>query len=202
MARTLWWRFESIFAHLHLRRQGWERHWSLCNRDCSWWLVSIYHAWPLWPSSHLAVWLWRGLSFLTFCGIFRCHQTRVQLVENIHLYCWFVKWVEDVLSKVARNIWERISEHMGISASTGKPLSKPSFSNILSYHQSSGHPIDPDDFSILASCSSTFELLLRVVYLSLNFNHHLMPIFDLYFWSCINSLLLSVCVYLYMCNVI
>ena len=55
----------------------------------------------------------------------------------------------------------RISEHMGISACTGKRLSKPSFSNILSHHQSYGHPIDPDDFSILTSCSSTFELLLR-----------------------------------------
>ena len=38
---------------------------------------------------------------------------------------------------------------------------KTSFSNILSHHQSSGHPIDPDDFPILTSCSSTFELLLR-----------------------------------------
>ena len=55
----------------------------------------------------------------------------------------------------------RILEHMGISACTGKPLSKPSFSNILSHHQSSGHPIDPDDFSILTSCASTFELFLR-----------------------------------------
>ena len=60
-----------------------------------------------------------------------------------------------------RHLHTRISEHMGISACTGKPLSKPSFSNILSHHQSSGHPIDPDDFSILTSCSSTFELLLR-----------------------------------------
>ena len=95
----------------------------------------------------------------------------------------------------------RISEHMGISACTGKSLSKSSFSNILSHHQSSGHPIDPDDFSILTSCSSTFELIKRV-YLSLNFNHRLMPIFDLYLWPCINSLLFFVCVYLYICNVI
>ena len=60
-----------------------------------------------------------------------------------------------------RHLHTRISEHMGISACTGKPLSKPFFSNILYHHQSSGHPIDPDDFSILTSCSSTFELLLR-----------------------------------------
>ena len=49
---------------------------------------------------------------------------------------------------------------MEISACTGKILLKLSFSNILSHHQSSDHPIDPDDFSILTSCSSTFELLL------------------------------------------
>ena len=55
----------------------------------------------------------------------------------------------------------RISEHMGILACTGKLLSKPPFSNILPNHQSSGHPIDPDDFSILTSYSSTFEFLLR-----------------------------------------
>ena len=48
-----------------------------------------------------------------------------------------------------RHLHTRISEHVGISACTGKPLSKPSFSNILSHHQSSGHPIDPDDFSEL-----------------------------------------------------
>ena len=50
---------------------------------------------------------------------------------------------------------------MGISGSIGKPLSKPPFSNIRDHHQSSGHPISPDDFSILSSCSSSFELLLR-----------------------------------------
>ena len=58
-------------------------------------------------------------------------------------------------------VGETVSEHMGISGSTGKPLSKPPFSNIRDHHQSSGHPISPDDFSILSSCSSSFELLLR-----------------------------------------
>ena len=52
-------------------------------------------------------------------------------------------------------------EHMGISGYTGKPLSKPPFSSIREHHQSSGHPISPDDFSILSSCSSSFELLSR-----------------------------------------
>ena len=35
------------------------------------------------------------------------------------------------------------------------------FSNIRDHHQSSGHPIFPDDFSILSSGSSSFEFLLR-----------------------------------------
>ena len=50
---------------------------------------------------------------------------------------------------------------MGISAFTGRPLSKPPFSNIRDHHQASGHPISPDDFSVLSTCSSSFELLLR-----------------------------------------
>ena len=55
-------------------------------------------------------------------------------------------------SKIAH---KRISEHMGISAFTGKPLSKPPFSDIRD------HPISPYDFYILSTCSSSFELLLR-----------------------------------------
>ena len=63
--------------------------------------------------------------------------------------------------ETVRHFHKRISEHMGISASTGKPLSKPPLSNIRDHHQSSGDPISPDHFSILSSCSSSFELLLR-----------------------------------------
>ena len=73
---------------------------------------------------------------------------------------------------------------MGISASNGKPLSKPPFSNIRDHHQASGHPISPDDFSVLSICSSSFELLLRESLLfsklkpSLNANHTSMCIID------------------------
>ena len=63
--------------------------------------------------------------------------------------------------KTVRHFHKRISEHMGISVFTGKPLSKPPFSNICDHHHASGHPISPDDLSILSTCSSTFELLLR-----------------------------------------
>ena len=65
------------------------------------------------------------------------------------------------VGETVRHFHKRISEHMGISGYTGKPLSKPPFSNIRDHHQSSGHPVSPDDFSILSSCSSSFELLLR-----------------------------------------
>ena len=71
---------------------------------------------------------------------------------------------------------------MGISAFTGKSLSKPPFSNIRDPHQTSGHPISPDDFSVLSTCSSPFELLLRESLLisklkpSLNANLTSMPL--------------------------
>ena len=72
------------------------------------------------------------------------------------------------VGETVRHFHKHISEHMGISDSTGKPLSKPPFSNIRDYHQSSGHPISPDDFSILSSCSSSFELLLKESLLTFN----------------------------------
>ena len=65
------------------------------------------------------------------------------------------------VGETVRHFHKRISEHMEISGSTGKPLSKPPFSKIRDHHQSSGHPISSDDFPILSSCSSSFELLLR-----------------------------------------
>ena len=63
------------------------------------------------------------------------------------------------VSETVRYFYKRISELMGISTFTGKRLSKPPFSNIRDHHQASGHPISPDDFSVLSTCSSSFELL-------------------------------------------
>ena len=65
------------------------------------------------------------------------------------------------VGETVRHFHKRISEHMGISGSTGKPISKPPFSNIRDHNQSSGHPISPNDFYILSPCSSSFELLVR-----------------------------------------
>ena len=62
------------------------------------------------------------------------------------------------VGETVRHLHKRISERMGILGCTGKPLSKPLFSNIRDHH---GHAISPDGFSILSSCSSSFELLLR-----------------------------------------
>ena len=84
------------------------------------------------------------------------------------------------VGETVRHFHKRISEHMGISGSTGKPLSKPPFSNIRDHHQSSGHPISSDDFSILSSCSSSFELLLRESLLISKRKPSLMPILVLY----------------------
>ena len=74
------------------------------------------------------------------------------------------------------HIHKGISEHMGISAFTGKPHSKLPFSNIRDHHQASGHPISSDHFSVLSTCSSSFEIFLKKVYSSPNLNPHLMPI--------------------------
>ena len=89
---------------------------------------------------------------------------RLRIVYKYKCQCYNALYVGETV----RHFHKRISEHMGISGSTGKPLSKPPFSNIRDHHQSSGHPISPDDFSILSSCFSSFELLLRESLLTSN----------------------------------
>ena len=59
-----------------------------------------------------------------------------------------------------RHLHTCMSEHMGISPYTSKPLSVTSLSTVRSHHRVTGHPIFFEDFSILSS-SSNFELLLR-----------------------------------------
>ena len=55
----------------------------------------------------------------------------------------------------------RISDHMRISALTGKKLGRHSLSAISHHHRDTGHPETPNDFSILTSSSTSFELLPR-----------------------------------------
>lgn len=65
------------------------------------------------------------------------------------------------MGETTRHLHTRVSEHMGISALTGKKLGSPPRGNILAHHHETGHPISFDDFSIISSCSFESELLLR-----------------------------------------
>ena len=64
--------------------------------------------------------------------------------------------------KVKTLIHTQISEHMGVSPSTGKKLTRHSFSNILAHTHHTQHAISPNDFSITSStCSgSNLELVI------------------------------------------
>ena len=103
---------------------------------------------------------------------------RLRIVYKYKCQCCNALYVGETV----RHFHKCISEHMGISAFTGKPLSKPPVSNIRNHHQASGDPISPDDFSVLSTCSSSFELLLRESLLisklkpSLNANLASMPL--------------------------
>ena len=88
---------------------------------------------------------------------FDVHVEYVRYKYLIKLIPWFALYFGETI----RHFQTRISERMGILVCTDKSLSKLSFSNILSHHQSSGHATKPEDFCVLTSCSSFFELLLR-----------------------------------------
>ena len=54
----------------------------------------------------------------------------------------------------------KVSDHLRISALTGKKRKNPSQTAILSHHANTEHPISFDDFKIISSCSFESELLL------------------------------------------
>ena len=62
---------------------------------------------------------------------------RSRIVYKRKCQCWGALYVGETV----RHFYKHISEHMDISAATGKPLSKAPFSNICDHYQSSGHPI-------------------------------------------------------------
>ena len=74
----------------------------------------------------------------------------------------------------------KISDHLGISALIGKKHVSPSSTSILTCHQNICicHPISPDDFTIISSCSSSSScnllirasLLIKKLNPTLNFN--------------------------------
>ena len=65
------------------------------------------------------------------------------------------------IGQTRRHLHTRISEHMGISPLTGKKVSHPSRSSILTHSTQTSHSISFHDFSILSSCNSPLELLIR-----------------------------------------
>ena len=65
------------------------------------------------------------------------------------------------VGQTSRLLHTRISEHLGISALTGKKRVNPPPTSILSHHCDTGHPVSPDDFTILSSSLFNSELLVR-----------------------------------------
>ena len=76
---------------------------------------------------------------------------------------WFmnlsVKAAELCVLGKPRNLHTCISEHKGISPSTGRKLSRPSA--ILNHSAETSHPISDNDFSVISSSNSSYELLVR-----------------------------------------
>ena len=65
------------------------------------------------------------------------------------------------VDQTSRLLKTRISEHLGISALNGKKTVNPPPISILSHHCDTGHPVSPDDFTILSSSPFNSELLVR-----------------------------------------
>ncbi len=65
------------------------------------------------------------------------------------------------VGQTVRHLHTRVSEHLGISALTGKTSSSPQLTSIFSHLSHSGHSASLDDFKILSSCSAPDELLVR-----------------------------------------
>jgi hypothetical protein len=65
------------------------------------------------------------------------------------------------LGKTCRHLHTRISEHCGISALTGNPLSCVSKSSISDHSREAGHPIEPSDFKIVTSANSNHDILIK-----------------------------------------
>ena len=65
------------------------------------------------------------------------------------------------VGQTMRHLHTRVSEHLGISPLTGKPLSSPAMSSIFSHLNSTGHSANFDNFEILSSCSDTCELMIH-----------------------------------------
>ena len=65
------------------------------------------------------------------------------------------------VGQTAHHLHTRASDHLGVSALTGKKLLYPSPSSILTHLTETGHTASLNDFKIRFSCSSASELLVR-----------------------------------------
>ncbi len=84
--------------------------------------------------------------------IMKTDGIRKQAIGNY--FYGFVQW--DI-----SNLHTRVSEHLGISALTGKTSSSPQLTSIFSHLSHSGHTASLDNFKILSSFFSPDELLVR-----------------------------------------
>ena len=50
------------------------------------------------------------------------------------------------IGETIRHLHARVSEHMGVSAYTGKPISFTTLSAVLTHHKQTGHPVSLTDF--------------------------------------------------------
>ena len=102
----------------------------------------------------------------------------------------------------------RIYDHIGISTYIGNKIAQTGLSSVLTHRKHAGHLISYDDFSVLASGTSQFDVLIREILLvsklkpSLN---NYIRFFRLYFNFTISYLLtpLSSClsnIQHYFCN--
>ena len=74
------------------------------------------------------------------------------------------------IGQTCRLLHTRISDHLGISAITGKKRVNPAPTSILSHERDTGHPVSPRDFNVLSSCTNNSELLIRETLLIRKFN--------------------------------
>ena len=82
------------------------------------------------------------------------------------------QWCQSLyIGETFHHLHTRVSGHLGVSAYTGKPLSYTSNSSVLAHHKQTGHSLSIDDFSVLSTSSSNFELLLRESLLIKKFTH-------------------------------
>ena len=65
------------------------------------------------------------------------------------------------VGQTTRHLHTPVSEHLGISPTTGKPSSSPVMSSIFPHLKTTGHTTNFDDFEILSSCSDDRELMIH-----------------------------------------